>query len=167
MKVNSYILINPIENSYFLEDDSRSGKISERSINDNSSEIKPGKQLKESNFLNNFWKRLIFNPLSLRQSPNSNISSILEEETDSLAFDATNSVLSKKLELPMNSEELLKANEDSAKIYHEDYPYDFILEYQGERLGMMMLDKCFDSTTGEANFIYRFNSDIKNFKGLY
>src|SRR5690606_41347364 len=141
MKVNSDILINSIGNIYFLKDDLRSSKIFGTTFSDSSSEAKPDKDFRNFNFLNHYWKKLIFNPQSFTHSPNSDINSILEEEIGPLAYDAINSVLSKKLELPLNSEELLKASEASIKIYHEDYPFDFILEYKGERLGMMMLDK--------------------------
>ncbi len=166
MKVNSDILINSVENLYFLEDDLKSNTLFEKPFHGISSAVKPAKRLKNSNFLNQLWKKLIFNSLSFPHNPNSEISSILSEETGALAFEATNSILSKKLDLPMHSKDLLKANEDSVQIYHEDYPYDFILEYCGERLGIMILDKCFDSN-GEAHLTYRFNPQIQSFRGLF
>ena len=55
---------------------------------------------------------------------------------------------------------------NSNKIFHEDYPGDFILEYQGKRLGLMLLDTCYDSNS-EAKLIYRFNPNLKSFQGLF
>jgi hypothetical protein len=117
------------------------------------------------NSLSNFWKRLVSNPLSFPQTPNSSISSMLEDEKEILAANMVKTVLSRILELPMDSKKLSNATENSNKIFHEDYPFDFILEYQGKRLGMMLLDICYNSNN-EKKLIYRFNPNLKSFQGL-
>ncbi|HKL36800.1 MAG TPA: hypothetical protein VJ899_10955 [Salegentibacter sp.] len=122
----------------------------------------------KSNFSNltAFWKRLVSKPQSLPQSSNSSIISILEEEKNISPTQIIKTVLSKKLELPLDSIKLSKALEKSNKIFHEDYPFDFILEYEGKRLGMILLDRCYNSEN-EEKLIYRFNSDLKSFEGLF
>lgn len=118
------------------------------------------------NFWNHFWRRLVYTPLSFPQSPNTPISTILEEDMSRLATDSIRSILSKKFELLTSSEELTSALENVSKIFHEDFPYDFILEYKGERLGLMVLDKCYTSV-GEEILIYKLNHHITNFRGLF
>ena len=122
----------------------------------------------KSNFSNltAFWKRLVSKPQSLPQSANSSISSILEDEKTISPTQIIKTVLSKKLELPIDSIKLSIALEKCNKIFHEDYPFDFILEYEGKRLGMILLDRCYNSEN-EEKLIYRFNSDLKSFEGLF
>lgn len=121
---------------------------------------------KFSTVLSDFWKRLVLKPHSFPQKPQISISKILEEEKGILASNQIKFVLSKKLELPLDSKELLAAMDNSCKIFHEDFPGDFILEYQDERLGMMMLDICFDSHN-QAKPVYKFNPRLKSFQGLF
>jgi hypothetical protein len=90
---------------------------------------------------------------------------MLENEKEILAANMVKTVLSRILELPMDSKKLSNATENSNKIFHEDYPFDFILEYQGKRLGMMLLDICYNSNN-EKKLIYRFNPNLKSFQGL-
>ena len=165
MKVNSDLFVNSVESSNILETYLQPHHLNDKLLIDLSPELEPQKT-KNYIFLNNFWKRLITWPQNFLQTPNSTISSILVEDTGKLASGAKRSVLANKLELSIDSIELSNAIEDSFEIYHEDYPYDFILGYKGERLGMMLLDKCFNSN-GEAKLIYRFNPHIKSFRGLY
>jgi hypothetical protein len=122
----------------------------------------------KSNFSNliEFWKRLVSKPQSLPQSSNSRISIILEDQKNIPPTQIIKSVLSKKLELPLDSIKLSMALEKCNKIFHEDYPFDFILEYEGKRLGMILLDRCYNSKN-EEKLIYRFNSDLKSFEGLF
>ncbi|PRX41208.1 hypothetical protein [Salegentibacter salegens] len=118
------------------------------------------------NNLTAFWKRLVSRPQSLPQTSNSSISSILENEKNISSTQIIKTVLSKKLELPLDSIKLSKALEECNKIFHEDYPFDFILEYEGKRLGMILLDRCYNSKN-EEKLIYRFNSNLKSFEGLF
>jgi len=118
------------------------------------------------NHLSTFWKRLIFKPGRLAQTPGSSISDILEEETNISATNFIRTVLSKNLHLPNESPKISMALEKCNKIFHEDYPFDFILVLDGKRLGMILLDKCYDSEN-EVRFVYRFNPDLKSFKGLF
>jgi len=164
MKVNSYILVN-FEDKSSLNYDLSSSNIFENTLNASLLEVK-SKKNKITNYLSQFWKSLIHDPLSLNQNHNVEICRILETETELLISESIKVVLSRELELPLNSNEISKAIEDSVKIFHEDYPYDFILEYNGRRLGMMLLDKCRNSN-GVEEFIYKFNPDIKTFRGLF
>jgi hypothetical protein len=123
-------------------------------------------KLKKFKSLNIFWNRLVSRPQSFAQKPNSSISSMLDEEKNLLASYFIRSVLSEKLELPLNSKKLSEAMQECNKIFHEDYPFDFILEYQGKRLGMLILDKCYDSNHQEK-LLYRFRSNLKSFEGLF
>jgi len=120
------------------------------------------KKIKNFNFQNYFWNRLVSKPQSFSQKPNTSIISLLEEENGISASPFIRSVLSEILELLIDSEKLLDAMQNSNKIFHEDYPFDFILEYQGNRLGMMLLDICYDSNS-EGKLIYRFNPNLKSF----
>jgi len=164
MKVNSYILVD-FEDKSSLHYDLGSNTLFAHSLNASLLELK-SKKNKINSFLNQFWKRLILDPLSVEQNHNAEISRIIETETDLLMSDSIKLTLSRELDLPLNSRELLSVIEDSVKIFHEDYPYDFILEYEGNRLGMMLLDKCRNSN-GDEVFVYKFNPDIKSFRGLF
>lgn len=117
-------------------------------------------------FLNYFWNKLIFKPESFTLPPQTTINKIWSEETGISADKIITSILAEKFGLLNNSTELFNALEESHKIYHEDFPGDFVLEFQGERLGMAILDICYISNQ-EARLIYRFNPEIKNFNGLF
>jgi hypothetical protein len=119
-----------------------------------------------SNFLSNFWNRLISKPESFSQHPSTEISKILEEEKGVSASKMINTVLSQKLNLDINSAELLDAAKKSNQIFHEDFPGDYILEYMGDRLGLFLWDISYDSN-GKANVEYKFRPKIKSFKGLF
>ena len=129
----------------------------------------PQSDSRNKNYFSNltaFWKRLVSKPKSLPQSSNSSISSILEDEKKISPNQIIKTVLSRKLELPLDSTKLSIALEKCNKIFHEDYPFDFILEYEGKRLGMILLDRCYNAKN-EEKLIYRFNSNLKSFEGLF
>lgn len=119
-----------------------------------------------SYFLSNFWNKLVAYPESFNQTPNIDISTLLEEEKGISSSKLVSSVLSQKLTLANNSTELLIAVEKCHKIFHEDFPGDFILEYNGNRLGLFLMDICYDSQ-GKANVEYKYKPEIKSFKGLF
>jgi len=160
MICTSDLLVNFVGKSYLLKD-KQADNIEVELLSNN---FPQGKQ--QSDYLNRLWERLIFWPLSFQQNQNSHISNILEEETNLLASESIRAVLSDKLELPLNSKNLSEVIKDSFKIFHEDFPYDFILVYKGERLGMMMLDKCLNSN-GDEKLMYRFQPHITSFRGLF
>lgn len=116
--------------------------------------------------LSQFWNLLVARPESLSQKPNSCISEILEEEKGISANEMITKILSEKLGLEQDSAEVLNAVEKSNQIYHEDFPGDFILEYNGTRLGLFLSDVCYDSSN-EVTPIYRFKPDLKSFHGIY
>lgn len=113
-----------------------------------------------------FWNRLLFLPESFTHPPQTPINNIWLEETGISEVRLVRSVLAEKLGLPYNSTKLYIALEESHKIYHEDFPGDFVLEFKGERLGMAILDICYNINQ-VASPIYRFNPEMKNFKGLF
>lgn len=119
-----------------------------------------------SEYLNQFWNRLVAKPESFPQQPSSCISEILAEEKRISANEMIAKVLSDKLKLAQDSEEVLKAVKESTQIFHEDFPGDFILEYNGTRLGLFLLDVCYDSGSNAVP-IYRFRPNLKSFNGLY
>lgn len=161
MKSKSDLLDNFVENSYSSDEGLLSKTVKEKSLIDFSQKVEIKKN-KNFNFLNYFWNKLVFKPQSFPQKPNTSIISLLEEENGISASPFIRSVLSEILELPIDSEKLSDAMQNSNKIFHEDYPFDFILEYQGNRLGMMLLDICYDSNS-EGKLIYRFNPNLKSF----
>lgn len=165
MRSNSDLLDNSVENSYLIDEGLLSKKVKEKLLIDFSQEVKIIK-IKNFNFLNYFWNRLVSKPQSFPQKQNTSISSLLEEEKGILASRVIRSVLSEILEFPIDSKNLTNAMQNSNKIFHEDYPGDFILEYQGKRLGMMLLDTCYNSNS-EAKQKYRFNPNLKSFQGLF
>jgi len=117
-------------------------------------------------FLNNFWNRLVTKPEAFKQQINTSVYHLLEEERGLAASNLIQTVLAKHLNISTASGELNKATLKSNKIYHEDFPGDFILEYNGDRLGLFLLDICQDSK-GNHTTNYQFKSHIKSFKGLY
>jgi len=162
MKSNSDLLDNSVENSdkgLLLK------TVKEKLPIDLSKEVEINK-IKNFKFLNDFWNRLVSKPQSFPQNRNASISSLLEEEKGILISRFIGSVLSGILELPLDSKKLSNAVENSNKIFHEDYPFDFILEYQGKRLGMMLIDISYNSKS-EAKLIYKFNPNLKSFQGLF
>ncbi len=161
---NSALLVNFVGNSY-LSDDIKSDNVDKKLPSTLTSDNK-ARGLGQFKLLNDFWKRLIFRPTSFPQNPNSNISNILEEETGMMASESIKSVLSNHLDLPIESKNLSEIINNTFKIFHEDFPFDFILEYNGKRLGMMLLDRC-NNSNGEEKLIYRFQPHIKNFRGLF
>ena len=165
MKSNSDLLDNSVENSYLFDEGLVSKTVKEKSPIGFSKEVEI-KKIKYFKFLNDFWNRLIFKPQSFPQNKNASISSLLEEEKGILVSHFIRSVLSEILELPIDSKKLSEAVQNSNKIFHEDYPFNFILEYQGKRLGMMFLDICYNSNS-EAKLIYRINPNLKSFQGLF
>lgn len=116
-------------------------------------------------YLNRFWNRLVVTPRKLDEKPSSPISEILPQEKKNLADRMIVKVLSAKLKLTKDSAEILKAKKESTKIFHEDFPGDFILEYNGTRLGLFLLDTCYDADNN-ATQVYKFRSDLKSFNGL-
>lgn len=165
MKSNSDLLDNSVENSYLINEVLLSKTEKEKLLIDFSQEVEI-KKIKNFNFLNYFWNRLVCKPHSFPQKQTASISNLLEEEKGILASRFIRSVLSEILELPIDSKKLSNAMQNSNKIFHEDYPGDFILEHQGKRLGMMLLDTCHNSDS-EAKLIYRFNPNLKSFQGLF
>jgi hypothetical protein len=165
MESKSKLLDKSLENILFFRKEILSGPEKKHFQKDFSQKVEhPGNIYYNS--LINFWNRLIFKPKSITQKPNASIFSILEKEKNKLTTDIVKSILSKKLNLSMTSPDLSLALEKSNKIYHEDFPWDFILEYDGERLGIVLLDFCYNSNE-ESIPIYRFNPDIKSFRGMY
>ncbi len=121
---------------------------------------------KKKTILGKFWEKLIHNPGAINKTPQTSISRILQEGKGISNTQIIKSVLAKKLNLPENSEVLLSAIEKTRKIFHEDFPADFILEYKGERLGMALLDVCYDCHNNQK-LVYKFNEELKSFKGMY
>lgn len=165
MKGTSDLLDNSFENIFFFNEGLLAETVKQYLLLD-APQKNEKTQKQPSNPLTNFWKKLIFKPDIFPQSPNTSIYNILEEEKGEMATNVISSVLSKKLELSLNSAALALAMENSIKIFHEDFPWDFILEYNGERLGMVLLDICYNSNN-EPVPIYRFNPYLKSFQGLF
>lgn len=117
------------------------------------------------NNLMQFWKRLVARPSSYPQNQHLRISTILEEELGIQCSNLIKFILSRKLRLTEDSQELLQAIEACNQIFHEDYPGDFILEYNDERLGMMILANCGNSKN-KFELEYKFNPGLKSFRGL-
>ncbi len=166
MKNHSYLVDESAHNSDLLNGENLLLKSKKEQAPENLSQDVDKNNLRYFNSINKFWKRLVSKPLSFSQTPNASISSMLDEEKDLLASHFIRSVLSKSLDLPLNSKKLSSAMQECNKIFHEDYPFDFILEYQGKRLGMLLLDKCYDSDN-QGKLLYRFRSNLKSFEGLF
>lgn len=165
MKGTSNLLDNSLENIFYFRDGLLAETVKKHLLID-APQVTENTGNYHSSSFTDFWKKLIFQPESFAQPQSTSIYNILEEEKGELAGSIVSSVLSRKLELSTNSTALLKAIEKSIKIFHEDYPWDFIIEYNGERLGMVMLDICYNSSN-KAIPIYRFNPQLKSFQGLF
>lgn len=73
-------------------------------------------------------------------------------------------VLSEKFDIPVGPE-LISISKSCNRIFHEDFPGHFILEYKGKRLGMFFLNFC-KEREGVFNLSYRFKNDLKSFAYL-
>ncbi len=112
------------------------------------------------------WDRLITIPELKSSDKNTSITDyILSKESQMKEKEMVRTVLSENLDLPLDSLELISAIEKSNKIYHEDYPGNYILEYNGNRLGMFELNTSFDSNN-KLSITYKFQSGVKSFKWL-
>jgi len=122
---------------------------------------------RKSDSLSDFWNRLVTTPKSYQHNPNATVSLILQKEKDISASKIIKSVLSRKLGLLNNSKAIQQeVLEKCHKIFHEDFPGDFILEHNGDRLGLFLMDTCYD-THGKAHINYKFEPSIKDFSGLF
>ena len=162
MKENSYI----IKSETFLFTIKTDRESKDFFLTDKEKNLLDNKISSFTEHLSQFWNLLIAKPESLSQKLNSCISEILEEEKGISANEMITKILSEKLSLEQDSAEVLEAVEKSNQIYHEDFPGDFILEYNGTRLGLFLIDVCYDSSN-EATPIYRFRPNLKSFHGLY
>ncbi|TVZ27535.1 hypothetical protein JM83_2583 [Gillisia sp. Hel_I_86] len=158
--VSHYILNRGLSQETENEDESSSSFA--QTFNKNSQKENAG----GSNFLSNFWNRLISTPESFSQHSSTSISTILEEEKGISSSNMINTVLSQKLNLEPNSTALSEAAQECNKIYHEDFPGDYILEFRGDRLGIFLRDLCYDAN-GKAMVEYIFKPEIKSFRGLF
>src|SRR5690606_33726857 len=148
MLCNSDLIVQFVGNSH-LVDDNHSDEVNNK-LHSNLTSKCDSPRSGQYNFLRNFWKRLTLRPSSFPQNQNASIINIVDEEIGTLASESIKTVLANHLDLPINSKKLSEVINDSFKIFHEDFPCDFILEFQGERLGMMMLDRCSNSTGEET-----------------
>ncbi|MBI6116585.1 hypothetical protein [Salegentibacter maritimus] len=166
MRNNSYLVNEPAPNSYSFKD---LNSVLENKKEEELKKPHENNNSKKSNLFSvliSFWNRLVATPKNFPQAAHTEISSILKTEKNIVADKKIKLVLSKILDLPVDSENLLKAVANSKKIFHEDYPFDFILEYQNKRLGMMLLDVCYNEKNQEE-IDYNFNPELKSFKGLF
>ena len=166
MRNNSYLVNEPAPNSYSFKD---LNSVLENKKEEELKKPHENNNSKKSNMFSiliSFWNRLVAAPKNFPQAAHTKISCLLETEKVALADKKTKSVLAKILDLPIDSEKLIKAAAKTNKIFHEDYPFDFILEYQNKRLGMMLLDVCYNEKNQEK-IGYKFNPELKSFKGLF
>ena len=166
MKHNAPLVSNLFENSFLFKIAGLFFRTEEYDRASENSSIVESTTSGKNTIFSAFWERLIHRPASFTQSPNASISSILEEDKGISASGITKSILAKKLNIPQDSPAVLTALEESNKIFHEDYPADFILEYQGERLGMALLDVCFDCNNTPKP-VYKFNESLTSFNGIF
>ncbi|MDT0643784.1 hypothetical protein RM553_13155 [Zunongwangia sp. F363] len=105
------------------------------------------------------WKRLISNPLNDKHNEEDSIYDMVQE--DMPIHEMVKVVLAQKTNLQDSSQELEEAILESNKIFHEDFPGDFILEFKGERLGMFILN---DIREKQEELNYFFKPGLKSFK---
>lgn len=72
--------------------------------------------------------------------------------------------LAEKFDMPMGPE-VTNISKSCNRIFHEDFPGHFILEYKGKRLGMFFLNFC-EEYEGVFKLSYRFKNDLKSFAYL-
>ena len=118
---------------------------------------------KEVNSFYSTWQTLIMNPLYFSYDSETSVEDvILREQSKFHETQMLKMVLSKEFDFDLNSIEVLNATKNCRKIFHEDYPGNYILEFQGNRLGMFELSICKNSLN-EYNLKYHFKSNIKRF----
>ncbi|MDT0675851.1 hypothetical protein [Autumnicola musiva] len=112
------------------------------------------------------WKKLIACPENDPHDGESTIYDIVQQEGNISLYQLINNVLAEKLNIAHDSPELEAAIHDSNKIFHEDFPGDFILEYEDDRLGMFLLEsqKKLDQVESDEEVTYTFRPDYKSFK---
>jgi len=121
--------------------------------------------LRSYQFINNFWNKLISKPDSFGAEMNPDIFQILNEDQGSSATKMITTVITQKLQNSIKSTNLREVIANCNKIFHEDFPGDFILELNGNRMGMFLFDVCYDSN-GKPNVNYKYKPEMNSFKDL-
>ncbi|MCM4156117.1 hypothetical protein [Gramella sp. AN32] len=117
----------------------------------------------EINSFYNTWRTLVMNPLSFSYNNKASVEQIiLQEESKFHETEILKIILSKELDLPIESNYLKNKIADCNKIFHEDFPGNYILELNGSRLGLFVLSIC-KNNSGNFNLRYTFKSDVTRF----
>ncbi len=110
-----------------------------------------------------WWERLITAPESFSQSDDTPLSKmVIQKESQIYENELVNGVMSRFLNLAVDSVELSRAVKKSNKIFHEDFPGNYILEYNGKRIGMF----CLRAEAGLNNSLdvgYEFYPKVQSF----
>lgn len=110
-----------------------------------------------------WWDRLRSEPGSFAQSDDTPIGTmVLQKESQIYENELVESVLGNFLNLDIGSVELARALKKSNKIYHEDFPGDYILEHNGKRLGMFSL-KSEQGIHSAVDVSYEYYPGVKRF----
>ena len=113
-----------------------------------------------------WWNRLITEPESFPHSDDTPLSKmVLQKESQIYENELVRSVMARFLNMAQDSVELLRAVAKSNKIFHEDFPGNYILEYKGKRVGMFWL-KSEPGINGSVDVSYEFHPQIKSFKWM-
>ncbi|MDT0686043.1 hypothetical protein [Autumnicola psychrophila] len=119
-----------------------------------------------NSFLNT-WQKLIDAPQSFPEQELTPVSTyVIREDSQQAEESMLREILCNTLNLESGSYELTQALEVTNKIYHEDFPGSYILEYKGDRLGMFFLD-IRKRVNGISEVNYEFLPQVKTFKYLF
>ena len=115
------------------------------------------------NSFSDWWQRLIHDPESFPQSEDTPVGNmVMQKESQIYENELIKNVLSRFLNLANDSVEVLRAMKKSNKIFHEDFPGNYILEYKGNRLGMFFL-RTAKGLNNSYDVSYEFNPKVKSF----
>jgi hypothetical protein len=123
-----------------------------------------------NNLVNSFlntWRNLMESPQIFPEQEETPISAyVINDNSKEEEEQMLSEVLCNSLNLESGSYSLSQAIEATNKIYHEDFPGSYIVEHQGERLGLFYLNiRSRVNGTSEVN--YEFLPKVKSFKYLF
>ncbi|MDT0650125.1 hypothetical protein [Autumnicola edwardsiae] len=178
MKENSEVLHSSYPDPYLVQNEDNAVEVtksgSETGLKDykkqdqKSTGISLGKV--SNDLLSSFketWHKLVHSPQSFPEKDDTPISTyVIHEDSREEEERMLSTVLSDLLDLQPHSEGLLKALENTNKIYHEDFSGSYILEHNRERLGIFFLEVR-NCVNGTSEVSYEFLPGLKSFKYVY
>lgn len=111
------------------------------------------------------WLSFWMNPDMLHLGIFDSLAAVLHSEETLLKENAIIQEVLKEHTAFASEDELLLAVQKCTKIFHEDFPGNYILAYKGKKLGMFVL-KCIPESSDSYALTYFYHADLTDFNYL-